>query len=299
MLRVTQLVGFAAGRAIASGKVLAASGSYVLVGHDASLRKETASKAITAGGGAYALTGTAASVRPPFTPANLTGLIHWTDMSVSGNITLSGSNITAIADRSGTGTNLINSGTVPYEATGFNGSYPCIHINGATLAILYAPGLLPMGTGNTLTVFYVGTCAEGSTSAGGRVLSYSTGGNDFNSAAHWMVSNSASLTTNCYITRNNLSSGAAGLTTYPAPYRFIFTIDSSGIVTAYVNGVAQTTATSTGNWVSGGNFVIGRQAFLVQDYWAGKIAECGVATGFTSSTDVARLDTYLKNKWGL
>ncbi len=234
-------------------------------------------------------------------PLNLTGLIGWWDMSVSASITLSGSNITALADQSGAGMNLTNTGpgNVSYEATGFNSSYPTIHLNNITLSALGTTSF-PMGTGNTLTAFYVGTCTEGATSAAGRSMSYSqVGVQDASFAVAWCVNNASSLTTNTFISRNSLTAGISSLSAPPAGHRFIYTIDSGGVMTAYVDGVASSTTTSAGNWTTGGNFALGRQAGLTNDYSELKISESGVATGFTDATTVALLDTYLKNKWGL
>jgi hypothetical protein len=86
------------------------------------------------------------------------------------------------------------------------------------------------------------------------------------------------------------------LSAYPAGHRFIYTIDASGVITVYVDGVASTTVTSPGNWVSGGSLVFGVQANAGSDGWAGLMADWGIATGLASAANIARLDLYLKNK---
>ncbi len=248
---------------------------------------------------ALALLGAGSSIAPivPLAPTGLTGGLGWWDTSVTASITLSGSNVTALADQIGSN-HLANNSTVPYSATAFNTSYPGFTLPNSGSSYMFKVGLA-MGTGNTLTAWYVGTTAQNADSTSGRTLSYAAPANqDYNNAGSWTVANSTSFN-NTFLTRNNISAGISGLAGYAAGHRFIYTINSSGVITVYVDGVASTTATSSGNWVSGGNFCIGTHSNVGSDHWYGIVAEAGIATGFTSSTDVARLDLYLKNKWGL
>jgi len=303
MLQLTQLIGFgAASGAITVGKVIAGSGAYVLVGTTAGVvRISPTHKVLPAAASSYSLTGTAAGVSKPVSPAALTGLVGWWDTSVTSSLTLSGTNVTAFASQTGiSNTTLSNYNNVPYSATAFNTSYPGLnYVNGNAGTLEVAS--FPMGTGNTLTAFYVGTMASAASSAAGRVMSYAKNisSNDFDNAGSWTVSNGTPLTTSVLLTRNSLNTQLAGISASPAGHRVIVTIDSSGVMTVYVDGVASSTATSSGNWVSGGYFDLGRQARTASDYWYGVIAEAGVATGFTNATGVAGLDAYLKAKWGL
>jgi hypothetical protein len=238
----------------------------------------------------------------PFTPASLTGLIGWWDTSITASLTLSGSNVTAFADQSGGSNTLANGGlgrTLPYSATAFNTSFPGIKpVSGN--GFLETSSAFPMGTGNTLTAWYVGTTATGGSTAGGRTLSYAApGAFDFDNANSWTISNASSLTTNTSVSRNGLNVTVGSLAASPAGHRFIYTINSSGVMTAYVDGVASSTTTSPGNWIAAGHFDLFRQAAHDSDFWYGTLAEAGVATGFSSPAVVAQLDTYLKNKWGL
>ncbi len=232
----------------------------------------------------------------------LTGVIGWWDTKVTASLTLSGSNATAIADQSGLGNAITNGGTgnvITYSATGFNTSYPGMNSNGGTSFLESPVANFPMGTGNTLTSWYVGTMLTGSTTGFGRVMSYTHGGvGDNTNAGSWGVF--ASTTTETQFFRNNQFASKTGISASPAGHRCIYTINSSGLMTVYVDGVASaTTATSTGNWISSGVLGLFRQAQHNQDCGYLTIAEAGIATGFANSTDVANLDTYLKNKWGL
>jgi len=73
----------------------------------------------------------------PFTPADLTGLELWYDASVTASITVSGTNVTAWADQSGNGRDLLNaSGTArpQYPGTALNG-IPTVEFNDDFLAV--------------------------------------------------------------------------------------------------------------------------------------------------------------------
>ncbi len=243
-------------------------------------------------------TGTGGGGGATLPPSSLTGLIGWWDTSVFASLSLSSGNCTQILDQSGSGNRLDTAGgrSQPYSATGFNTSYPGITTtsgNGFFETAGATP--FPMGTSNTLTAFYVGTLGTG----GSRIMSYAAPGtNDHNTASSWTIANSTPWTS-CVIQRNSINIASPTGSAAPAGHRIIATINSSGVMTVYLDGVAGSTTTSSGNWATNGAFDLMRQASHDSDFWYGTIAEAGVATGFTNSTDVAALDLYLKNKWGL
>ena len=232
-------------------------------------------------------------VAAAFTPADLTGLIGWWDASITASLGLSGSQVLSMADQSGGGRTMNWANDKPtYSATGFN-SKPGISV---ILGSALQANSFPMGTGNTLTAWIVSTIGSTGSQADGRLLSYATGGSDTNNAGAWAFDRASS--TLARFTRNSVSATKT-TTTHPAPHRFIITIDSSGVMTLYIDGVASTTATSSGNWVSSRTMSIGRRAAVSSEFWVGDFAEAGVATGYHDATVVAQLDTYLKTKWGL
>ncbi len=241
-----------------------------------------------------------------FTPlTGLTGLIGWWDASVTASLTITGgTNVNSVADQSGGGNtmNKVGSSNFPqYNATGFNTSHPAIVFSGSALAALGCASF-PMGSGNSLTVFYVGTLAEFGSSGNGRFVSYSLPGvhDDFNFVGTWQFSTSSPVdTTKINFFRNSVNVNKSGLTASPAGHRIILTIDSGGGITLYVDGVSVATGTSGGNWNSGGSLSWGRDAFTDAAYMSMTAAELGVATGFSNATTVGQLDTYLKTKWGL
>jgi hypothetical protein len=242
----------------------------------------------------------------PFTPTLLTGLVGWWDASVTASLDLTGANINSVANQVGGGLAMngaVGYGNATYSATGFNSSKPAMLVaNGTSLAT--AAGF-PMGTGNTLTVWYVGTMCNptGSDPGDCRVLDYIAVGStqDFDNDGSWAAYRNGSSTQTASFIRNTVAATtAATITAYPAPHRFIYTINSSGLITLYVDGVSMATATKSGNWVSGGTAQIGfryRTGGGGGHFWSGPIAEAGIATGFSVATVVAQLDRYLTNKW--
>jgi hypothetical protein len=231
-------------------------------------------------------------------PPGVTGLIGWWDAKATSSLTLSGSNITAVADRSGAGNNLTTvTGSPTYSATGFNTTKPAIVFTSANHYGLEKTGFA-IGTGNTLTVWYVGTFSDGSTNVA-RMISYAAnpagGSYDWNNAGSFIVGLPGSLTTQIQFFRN--STGVA-YTGTAGNHRVICTVNAGAIV-VYVDGVSVATGTITGNWASGGTLRLGMEASGNSSWWGGPLAEAGIATGFSDATAVGRLDTYLKNKWGL
>lgn len=245
------------------------------------------------------LSASGATALAPTPPAILTGVIGWWDASVTASLNLTGSNINSVADQSGFG-NTMNWDTVlskpTYNATGFNSSKPAMVF---ALSTALKATNFPLGTGNTLTIWAVTTMPAAGTQQYGRYFSYaSVGLQDFNLAGHWLFAMNSFTATQCAFMRNSITAASSTVTGSPAPHRLIVTINSSGLITIYIDGVSVGTATSAGNWVNAGTLRIGcdhaNQSVLVAP-----IAECGIATGYSDATVVAQLDTALKNKWGL
>jgi hypothetical protein len=241
-----------------------------------------------------------------FTPASLTGLVLWVDASVAASLTLSGSNVMNFADQSGAGNHLADLGSgVPcvYSATGFNTTYPTINFanSNSTGGLQKASGFT-MGTGNTLTAFFVGSFVATGGTGSGRLFSYFAGAggqHDYDNLASWNISQDASSTTVDYV-RNSVVPVAATFGASGTPHRCIVTGDSSGNTKMYIDGVATSGSVSNAAFATGGQLRMGMPDQLTGSArWHGVVSEAGIATGFTNATDVAKLDTYLKNKWGL
>jgi hypothetical protein len=229
------------------------------------------------------------------TPATLlTGLIGWWDASVFASMTIgTGSAITAIADQSGAGNNLVQGpfGGPVYNATGFN-SKPSLTYSDH---VQMKKASFAFGTGNTLTVFFVGQM-NSITGAYGRGISYHAGtSNDADNNASFHLSRD---NTNAGVTLYRNGSTAARAMTTGFPHRVIATVDSSGVMTIYVDGAATTGSTLNAAFGASGTLAIGMLADDLTNWWEGIIPEAGIATGFTNPSVAASLDSYLQTKWG-
>jgi hypothetical protein len=180
-----------------------------------------------------------------------------------------------------------------YRATQFNTSYPGALFTSTDLGCMYCP-TFPMGTGNTMTAWYVGTMA-GSTSGGfGRTLSYNVAG------GFEMMATGSTTTVKCY--RGTFPTGlvSSAASVYPAGHRFIYTIKSNGDLTIYIDNVATGGLTISGNFTNNGTLLFGGEAGASGGgFWTGIASEWGISADYSDATAAAALDLYLKNKWGL
>lgn len=275
----------------------ATSSTYLLVSADNAAMITVAVTATNAGGSASATSAGVGPITAPFTPASLTGLIGWWDMSASANYTISGTQVVSMVDKSGAGNTLGDGSTAQkptYNATLLNGR-PSLQCDGTVTHIDNTA--FPIGTGNTLTVFGVAilsaTCGNY-----GRLIGYGPPGFfDNNNNSSWCFLRSSTVA-QMFFNRNVTGTPVIN-TSYTTPHRFIATVNSSGVMTVYIDGVASSTATLSANWITGGTLSVGGNVGSTAAKWASAISEIGVATGFTNATDVTSLDNYLKTKWGL
>lgn len=216
------------------------------------------------------------------------------DASLLSSVTIGGGNaVTAWADATGNGVILDDSsggGTPVYSATGGANSKPTLTFSsGARLT----KSSFAMGTSNELTVAWVGSM-NAATDAYGMPIVYTGGGNHANTGA-WYFSRES---TNAQFRFNRNASALNASMVYDTTYRVIMTIDSSGSMTLYVNGVATTGATAAGNWISGAALTLGE--LLTNPGLRRFVGTCsfvGVSDVFRNSTGVATLDAILQAKW--
>jgi hypothetical protein len=238
-------------------------------------------------------------------PPGVTGLIGWWDASAASSLSLSGSNVNSIADQSGQGNNLSAASPPVYSATGLN-SRPSMDFSGTTGAGLIKNSFA-FGTGNTLTVFFVGQFTKLFSTAYGRAVSLSAGpgytgitGTTTDQDNNYSFSLGQEGTGDNIVLYRNASIADRSFPGDGTPHRCIATIDSSGVMTIYVDGVATTGNTLNTAFASGGQLQIGNVSSTGSNaHWHGQLSEIGISPNFTNSTNVAALDTFLKTKWGL
>lgn len=228
----------------------------------------------------------------------LSGLVgRWNALNV---ITSSG-NVTSATDLSGNGHDLTNTGTVPLNATGYNG-HPAFDFKAANQAGLSTTGIA-LTTANA-SVFVVGQMLTATTSSGG-LVTYADGNvDDFNAVGSVLL-----------YARNNTAnqlSTFASFVNLGTPSISLATNSRIGIVfdgahaTQYINNVAQGTpaAFSTsftgiaprfgvGNRIASGIF-----AGASGSAWEGPVAEIVLTSSALSGTELNNLDAYFTGQWG-
>ena len=248
---------------------------------------------------------TLGGVPMPANPATLvTGILGWWDASVTASLTLSGTGVTSIADQSGAARTANYVNTRPeYSATALNTSYPGMVFDTASPSNrALQVSSFPMGTGTSMTVWWVGTLAHAASSPGNnRVLSYiqAAGSDDATEAGSFCIIALSSKTSTTLQRNYTYFQTSPAVAISPAAHRFIYTISSGGVATIYIDGYVRATGSLPGTWGNNGTLALGRKANNNSDYGLNIIGELGVATGFTNATNVALLDTYLRNKWGM
>jgi hypothetical protein len=231
---------------------------------------------------------------------DLSGVITWLDASVTASLNLTGSTVNSITDQSSNAYVFGVNGAIAkptYSATGFNTSFPSLLFAGSPGQSL-AKSSYGMGTGNTITTWAVMRRTSGGDNDA-RLWSYTAAAasHDYDNAGSWLL-DTVNSSPQSYMFRNLQKS--IGTIVIGNNYRIIGTINASGVITTYINGVAQSTQTASGNWVSAGILAIGDTSIAGDpSRFDGAIAEAGVATGFSNAATVSQLDLYLKNKWGL
>jgi hypothetical protein len=234
----------------------------------------------------------------------VTGLLGWWDASVTASMTLASASVINMADQSGNGNHLGDGSAVThskpqYDAAGFNSRGALVF--SAAACQIKSTSAFPMGTGNTLTYWVVGTMLT-ATQNFGRAISYTASGasHDYDNDGSWLLSRNGTSNSVDFI-RNSSSGGQQTASISLATnYRLICTVDSGGAMKVYVNNSANSGTTRSGNWVSNGEVSLGMGAQAADsNAWDGAIAEAGVATGYSDATAVAALDSFLQARWGL
>lgn len=228
-----------------------------------------------------------------FTPLSLTGLIAW--YKADTGVTTSGGNVTQVLDQSGNGYTLTNTGTVAFNATGFNGlsAFDFIVANAGLLKTAVDSVSL---SGTTGSAFFVGQMKT-ATANYGRAISYRGNGQtqDFSNAASaaWQLRDGTNNAIHNYRT-NPKAVEAVSLATN---YRLGAIYDGVN-VTQYINNAAGTPAACSDSFTGPGQISVGADT-LSPAYWEGPIAEVVITSSALGSGDRLSLDNYFKSHWGL
>lgn len=230
-------------------------------------------------------------VTRPFVPLDISACALWLDAADPSTLTLSGTNVTVWADKSGNGRNTSAVTGTPVLSNNSIISRQGVYFGGTS----YFTGPLSYSS-NTLSWFIVGTMESGGDSVG-RILSFgSPGAYDFDSALRLNAASREGLTTeivsyrNAYIARN-------AFVTYGAP--FIFSGGINGASNSpFFNGTGVSGAATSGNF-GFTEYGISASSGLSPVRNKGFIFEILVYTNFLTTTQRQQIEGYLANKWGL
>lgn len=225
-----------------------------------------------------------------FTPASI-GALVWQDARDSSTITLNGSSFASWANKGSLGGALAQataSAQPAYSATGLNG-FPTAVFNSVNTQYLF--GSLSL-SGPNLMACSVGTINNTATANGARMLSISTGSNDFSSVATAAVirrqGNNAAMTAE----RNLAALGVVAIS-YATPLIICSVFDGAN-QTLWLNGTASTPVASTGSFAST-IFSVGKPA-NDNGPWDGAIGIM-VTTYSVDTTSRQQLEGYIACGW--
>jgi hypothetical protein len=230
----------------------------------------------------------------PFVPTDIANCALWLDAADPRTLTLSGSNVTAWADKSGLGNNASTSGTYPvYASNGLNGNgtiamrssndYFVVSSNFTTTAypsLCYFIVVRPATTQPNTT--YAGILSTDSLGVYGRSLGLGSN--------NW---------------QQEYYSGFTNITPYTAEQWYVVSLQFVGTTSATlsINGMTYSgTASATGSNTTGlkiGSYVdagSGNYALYNANIDIAEIAVFGAAL---STTQRQQVEAYLANKWGL
>jgi len=235
-----------------------------------------------------------------WTPATPSGLVAWYKADTG----RTGDPITALTDNSGHGYTLTNSGTVPYNATGFNG-FPAIDFQAGGV-LTTASSTVDMGTGTTGSVFVAGQMLTGTEADGGLVGIVNDTLNDWdsNASVSW-IARDATNNGLAYYRNGDASTQAISLATN---YRLGNILDGTNSK-FYINNSVGSSVASAKSWIStlptdSNSIVIGARvlALSVPDLtraWYGPVAEIIIYSAALGTSDRDCMDAYLVGRFSL
>ena len=241
--------------------------------------------------------GTGLITRPfarQFQPVDIPNCALWMDLADAITVTLSGSNITRVADKSGNGLTMTNTGTIAYNTVAQNG------LNTGTFS---SNGVyLSTSTTNfdfgTTDFYFFAACKTASASSGSYPIVSKNYASTVNSWMFWRNNASAFATLTYSGSTLNSASSAASSSLASTWY-----VASAGCIrgtstTVYSNGAAGTSSgmTSTSNAPGSVAILIGGTSGLT---WGGQLGEVIIYSGSLSNAQRQQVEAYLGWKWGL
>lgn len=231
-----------------------------------------------------------------FSPKSISGLQLWLDAADSTSITLSGSNVTAWADKSGNGRN----GTATSTVTLGN------NINGVQSMVLnrsgYFRGAISITTPG-LTCFAVATTTLALPLSGSdqRLVSITAGAQlDYNNTQSAIVLFNQSTTSTIQTYRNN-GGVVSNAIVQNVPFMVATQLDITNLLgTMWFNGsLSGTGGTATGNFAATAYGIANDAANQTGEYWQGYIGEIIMYNVILTTSQRQQVEGYLAQKWRL
>ena len=215
-----------------------------------------------------------------FSPRQILGCSLWLDAADSSTITLSGSNVTNVADKSGNGVVLSNATGFTYPNRSFNGTYPsflCLNGGGGQANAAATLGYNSAFAQTTpFTVFFV----SHQTQAGvGYIMDSQSGG-----SRQYTYNNTLSTP---------FGNSGADVTSTPSVVSMTWI---SGTSVLYLNGTSSYSG-ALGSFTTGG-IIVGNR-FSINESWPGHICELIYYNGQLGTSQRQQVESYLAQKWGL
>jgi hypothetical protein len=218
----------------------------------------------------------------------------WWDVSDAGNRTVVGSDVTALADKSGTGNGLVvDTGTMAYDATGMAGN-PKLAFAGGRFKTSTAS---MVGNSRSFGFFAVCTLATGA-AANAALMSFLGSGETYSYAGTTSVIGIVKNSTNAEVEAYWDGALSIKSLSYDSIVRIAAVADGgTDLLTTYVNGVAATAASITGKGplAALGTFYLGGDPQITP--WTGDFGEGAFVVGAITSGEVASIDAALATKW--
>jgi len=211
-------------------------------------------------------------------------------------VTLSGSDVTAVADQSGSGNNLVNDGTVPYNATGFNGKPSFDFAVGNDAALFCDP--FPFGAIDDLTVVAIAQMDSATAGFGGLVVYGDGAGNDYNTSGYgaWLGRDDTNnaVNTTSFDALPTITSMTAN-----APHVIVFRKEGGVDRSHWIDGVEGTpVAPGANTLITNGVLAIGNRYLsgaVGGAAWDGQVGEVLVYNRDLSDVEIGTIQTYAEH----
>jgi hypothetical protein len=220
-----------------------------------------------------------------FNPNSITGCSLWLDAADPATVTLTGSSVTGVLDKSSSNVTLSNASGFTYPNNTFNGRRPSFFVNGGGNS---GGGTQRLGANATFalptpfTVSFV--CQHVGAANYGYILDSANG-----SGRPYIID--GGIGGNTFATPFNPSGGGLSATS-PLLNNFVFGPSS----VAFQNGTQQFTGNS-GTFTMGGILVGNR--FTLNESWPGHICELIIHNTALTTSQRQQVEGYLAWKWGL